>query len=174
MERQARQITVRSATVDDIEAMAAVHAAGWRKGFAGIVPPELTPTSDLLAKLLRERFADPGPTRIVAELGGEVSGFCNYGPTRDAGSDPGVGEIYVLFVDPAAWRQGVGRTLVRRALADLERHGCREATLWSAAGNARANRFYEALGFAPDGAEQTREQFGNVREVRFRRALGDG
>ena len=62
----------------------------------------------------------------------------------------------------------MGRSLVERALAELSEFS--EVTLWSAADNSPANAFYEALGFVRDGAEQARPDFGNVREVRYRRA----
>ena len=160
-------IRIRPATAEDIEAMAAVHAAGWEQGFAGIVPPELTPSLETLAERMRER---PGE-RLVAEIDGEVRGFCTFGPSRDADGEARVADIYVLFVDPRAWRGGVGKALVHQALAELEKAGYDQVTLWSAAENARANDFYERLGFSLDGAEQTRESFGKVREIRYRRDL---
>ena len=166
-----RIIIIRTATAEDIEAIAALHSAGWREGFAGIVPPELTPSPERLAQRMRERFADPARGRLVAEEGADLRGFCLFGASRDEGAEPSVGEIYVLFVDPSAWRRGVGRALVGHALTELKAGGFREVTLWSAAENARANPFYEELGFARDGAEQRREAFGEVREVRYRRAL---
>jgi ribosomal protein S18 acetylase RimI-like enzyme len=164
-----QRITTRDARVADIDLLAALHAAGWRKGFAGIVPPELTPTPDKLAERMRERFADPSGARVVAEIAGNVRGFCFFGPSRDAEAARSVAEIYVLFVDPSAWRRGIGRALVEHAMRELEEY-C-EVTLWSAAENARANAFYESLGFALDGAEQARESFGNVSEVRYRRRV---
>jgi ribosomal protein S18 acetylase RimI-like enzyme len=162
-------IEVRPATSADIEAMAALHSSGWREGFAGIVPPDLTPSPERLAQRMRERFAERPGGRLVAEIEGELRGFCFFGPSRDERADPAVGEIYVLFVAPASWRTGVGLALVKRALEELA--GFDEVTLWSAAENHRANAFYEALGFARDGADQLRPEFGNVREVRYRQAL---
>jgi ribosomal protein S18 acetylase RimI-like enzyme len=150
-------------------ALAAIHAAGWREGFAGIVPPELTPETGELAERMRERFAEPSRGRAVAEIDGSVLGFCFFGPSRDTGAERSVAEIYVLFVDPSTWRRGIGRALVSHALEKLDEY--RDLTLWSAAENARANAFYERLGFALDGAEQFRPEFGDVREVRYRRAL---
>ena len=165
---QVRVIEIREATTDDIEALAALHSAGWREGFAGIVPLELTPSPEQLAERMRERFADPARRRLVAEVDGDPWGFCILGPSRDEGTDPSVGEIYVLFVAPSAWRRGTGRALVEHALRELR--DFREVTLWSAAENARANAFYERMGFALDGAEQFRPEFGNVREIRYRLA----
>src|SRR3954449_811269 len=160
-------ISVRAARAEDIEAMAAVQAAGWRQGFAGIVPHELAPSAEQLASHMRERFADPSRGRAVAEQDGVLRGFCLFGPSRDEGSEPGIGEIYVLFVAPSAWRRGVGKALVDHALAELGKGEFRSVTLWSAAENARANSFYEKLGFVHDGARQEREQFGRVEEIRY-------
>src|SRR3954470_20409795 len=117
-------ISVRAARAEDIEAMAAVQAAGWRQGFAGIVPHELAPSAEQLASHMRERFADPSCGRAVAEQDGVLRGFCLFGPSRDEGSEPGIGE-----------------------LAELGKGEFRSVTLWSAAENARANSFYEKLGF---------------------------
>jgi|SRR5215211_4860345 len=111
------------------------------------------------------------PDVAVAEIEGELRGFCFFGPSRDECAEPGIGEIYVLFVDPSAWRGGVGKALVEHALEELTRGGFWEVTLWSAAVNHRANAFYENLGFLHDGARHAREQFGNVEEIRYRRPL---
>jgi RimJ/RimL family protein N-acetyltransferase len=49
-------------------------------------------------------------------------------------------------------------------------YGC--ITLWVLEGNARARRFYERAGFAPDGASHGLPDLGGVTEIRYRRALG--
>jgi GNAT superfamily N-acetyltransferase len=65
----------------------------------------------------------------------------------------------------------VGRTLIEHALAELRAAGYREATLWTLAESPPARAFYEACGFARDGAEQRRPLFGNPREIRYRTRL---
>lgn len=162
-------LEIRKATAEDIDAVAAVHAAGWRAAFGEILPPGFTPSVEELGARHRRRFAERPGGRLVAEVEGRLRGFCFFGPSRDEGAEPGVAEIYVLFVAPESWRSGIGRSLVEGALAELSDFG--EVTLWSAADNARANAFYEALGFSRDGARQTRPDFGNVTEERYRRAL---
>jgi ribosomal protein S18 acetylase RimI-like enzyme len=158
---------IRKATHDDVPAMAALQAAGWADAFGGLVPPERTPSAEELTQRLYRRF--PTGTRLVAESEGRMRGFCAFGASRDDDAGPGIGEIYVLFVAPSDWRRGIGGALAERALEQLDEF--EQVTLWSAAENARANRFYERLGFVPDGAEQVREEFGNVREIRYRRTL---
>lgn len=58
------------------------------------------------------------------------------------------------------------------ALRHLERAGYAEVTLWVLDTNIRAQRFYRAAGFSPDGAVKvdTSHSF-PLRELRFRRPL---
>jgi RimJ/RimL family protein N-acetyltransferase len=58
------------------------------------------------------------------------------------------------------------------AVAGLAQFGYVEATLWVLDANARARRFYERAGWAPDGAVMTDDSRGfRIREVRYRRTL---
>ena len=41
------------------------------------------------------------------------------------------------------------------------------ASLWVAEDNPRARRFYEKLGFRPDGESQVEEQLANIRDIRM-------
>ena len=74
------------------------------------------------------------------------------------------------------WRDGLSAgaddraTLV--AVDALVQRGCTEAYLWVVQANARARRFYEREGWAPDGVVKD-STFGgrSVREVRYRRGL---
>jgi hypothetical protein len=60
---------------------------------------------------------------------------------------------------------------VEASLARLRADAFDEATVWTLAESPRNLRFYEALGFRLDGAEQRREKFGAPLEIRLRRAL---
>jgi RimJ/RimL family protein N-acetyltransferase len=58
------------------------------------------------------------------------------------------------------------------ALDGLRDAGFRAVTLWVLGSNARARRFNERAGFAPDGAVEEEVMAGTtVAEVRYRRAL---
>jgi GNAT superfamily N-acetyltransferase len=107
----------------------------------------------------------------MAEDDGELLGYTACGTSRDADVPPEVGEVRTMFVSPTAWRRGVGRALMAAGLAELRRRGFTEATVWSFADNDRANAFYEASGFARDGAEKRQEHWAHLLEVRYRRSL---
>ena len=92
-------------------------------------------------------------------------------PLTPAGSDGRVAELYALYVHPAWWSTGTGRALMDRVLAKVRAAGYACITLWVLEANARARRFYQRAGFAPDGARHVLDELGGVTEIRYRRAL---
>jgi GNAT superfamily N-acetyltransferase len=166
---------VRSAVRADAEQISDLAVRSWREGFRGIVPDEIDAEAAWRPEWIEARLAGrvhDGAKILVAELGGRVAGFVLDGPCRDDDAQSGTGEVWALFVDPDQWRAGVGRALVEASLERLRADGCREVTVWTLAESPRNLRFYEALGFRLDGAEQRRESFGAPLEVRLRRTLG--
>jgi ribosomal protein S18 acetylase RimI-like enzyme len=119
--------------------------------------------------LVADEEEGPGDEREQPD--DELLGFVACGASRDPGAGPGTGELQTFFVAARSWRRGVGRGLMSAALADLAARGYAEATVWSFAANARANAFYEAHGFRPDGAERREEAWADILEVRYRRKL---
>ena len=108
---------------------------------------------------------------LMAEDGSGMLGFTMCGESRDPDATHEAGEVRTMFVVPAAWGRGAGSALMTEALDDLRERGYSEATVWSFADNERANRFYEARGFSPDGTERTEEVWADILEVRYRRSL---
>jgi len=88
---------------------------------------------------------------LVCERDSEVAGVCQFGPSRDDDAPEDRGEIYSLNVLPDRWRSGIGRELMAASLDQLSGRSLASPTLWVVSSNDRARRFYEALGFAPDG-----------------------
>jgi GNAT superfamily N-acetyltransferase len=116
-------------------------------------------------------LSDPGVRILVADADGQLLGHTSFGTSRDEGTPGHVGEVRSFFVSPPAWRRGVGRELLAGALTGLTEMGFAQATLWSFAGNARANAFYEAHGFTRDGATRTEQVWADILQVRYRRPL---
>ena len=108
-------------------------------------------------------------TIVVAEVDGSLSGFAAAGHAR--GDDEfGMGELYAINVDPAAWGQGAGRALLAAATAWLD---ARFATsiLWVVDSNQRARVLYERAGWSLDGATRREDYDGTgVDNSRYRRA----
>ena len=87
---------------------------------------------------------------LVAERDGALLGFAALYMRKD-----GDAELDGLFVEPKAWRGGIGRALVEAALA---RAGALGAPRLTVIGNPHARGFYLKLGFVMTGTFET--QFG--------------
>lgn len=72
---------------------------------------------------------------FVATDGDRLTGFAGY-------TGPYIGW---MFVDPACFRRGIGRALLRRLLEEIDG----DAWLWSLKGNDRAAALYRNEGFEP-------------------------
>jgi ribosomal protein S18 acetylase RimI-like enzyme len=112
------------------------------------------------------------PPLLVAELSGDVVGFAAFGPAQPGLDSSGVGQLYAVNLDPAHWRKGIGRALLRNVTTALTAMKFREAVLWVVPENVRARALYEAEGWTEDGGVRTEEVLGaTVAEVRYRRQL---
>lgn len=170
---------VRLAAVEDASAIARVQIAAWRAAYADIVPAQFLASLDVGERADRWRTrigptADAGaPTFVALDTTDAVRGFAHSGPIRDDDLSPeGRAEVYTVYVDPVAWRHGIGSTLMT-AVEDFWRpSGIRELVLWAFEDNPAARAFYVRLGYALDGTHKI-DDFGGTRiaEVRFRRRL---
>jgi GNAT superfamily N-acetyltransferase len=139
------QPNIRTATAADAPTLARIYVDSWNQGFQSLMPSREC-TSDLVRRWEIDLSA-PFPKRWwAAELDGVVAGFAGIGPSRDP-VDPSLGELDTIAVDPAYWRHGVGRALMKVALQFLKSDGYREGVLWTLANYERGQRFYEAMGW---------------------------
>jgi GNAT superfamily N-acetyltransferase len=166
-------VTIRTATIEDAEAVARLHVRAWQRAYAGIMPADFLTGLDPADWARRRRAGFDSPlakifTTLVAVAdetppahdASPIVGFTTVGPYRENQQldhlDRAVGEILAMYVDPVSWGAGVGRALMAAALAELTgRRGFAEVRLWVLAENAQARRFYERAGLVPDGHRST-------------------
>jgi GNAT superfamily N-acetyltransferase len=171
---QAAPVSVRPARLHEADALAETAISAWREGFRGIVPEAVDPATAWRPERIADRLrgvSHDGSEILAAEVAGEICGLVLVGPHRTGEGVGPEGEIIALYVHPTRWRQGVGSALVEAALDRLAGWGYAEAVVWTLAESTRNLAFYDALGFARDGASQRRPSFGSPLEVRFRIAL---
>ncbi|MFC4961677.1 GNAT family N-acetyltransferase [Streptomyces mauvecolor] len=153
----------------DVPAVAEIRVRGWQEAYAGIVPGSCLDamSTEETARRTRERLADPAGTTtdvVAVAEDHEILGWAAFGPNTDTGW-----ALHALYVRPDRIGTGVGRALLA-AVHEAVGPGA-AVELWVLRDNARARRFYELAGYAPDGAEEQEDYDGvPVTELRYRRA----
>ncbi|MFF7258972.1 GNAT family N-acetyltransferase [Streptomyces sp. NPDC008159] len=169
-------LRVRHMALTDCRAVAEIRVGGWRTAYAGLVPQSYLDGLDVAEDAEKRRGmllkAGNPVVNLVAERAGEVLGWAAYGPYRDGDIRTGDAELYAIYVRPGHLGHGVGGALLRTSLDRCRAAGYPRVFLWVFKENARAGRFYEHHGFAPDGVEEPFEVDGvEIPEVRYARQL---
>jgi len=145
----------------DAREIARVQVAAWQSAYRGLLPASTLDrlTVEAGEKQWQERLSNPAGEYLVVTHAGRVTGFAGYGATGDEDLDvETVGEIYVLYVAPEEWRKGYGTALVGEAVARLEGKGVTQIVVWVLHDNVPAIAFYQAAGFATDGARKVKQR----------------
>ncbi|UUV30142.1 GNAT family N-acetyltransferase [Amycolatopsis roodepoortensis] len=158
---------IRPATVEDAWPIAEVNVRSWQSAYQGLLPELYLRDLSVEGRAARwqRTLSDPanqGDILVLVE-DGTLLGFTAVDRIR--------GELRAIYLDPEHWGTGLGRLLLDTAVAALRESGHREATLWVLDTNKRAQRFYAAGGWVPDGATKTDTMPGEdvqLSEVRYR------
>ena len=150
--------TIRFAVRADAPRVVQIYVDSWNDGFGDLMPP--IEVSDARVARWADTLADGN--WWVAEVDGTMAGVVGIGASRDP-IDPGLGELDTIAVDPAYWRQGVGKALMQKALLALAAT-YPEAILWTLANYPQGQRFYESTGWTLDGGSRN-----DGRQISYRR-----
>jgi RimJ/RimL family protein N-acetyltransferase len=159
----------------DADAMGRVHVRAWQAAYRSVMPDDYLDGLDPeeRASMWRRQIAARGGAGVlVVSADDEVAGFAAFGPCHDDGAPAEQGQVYAINLDPAHWRKGLGRDLLRAGTAELAALGFKSLVLWVVLQNERARRFYESEGWVADGMSREEEVLGAVAtEVRYVRRL---
>jgi len=169
-------IRIREGEQRDIEAIATIHVRAWQDAYRGQLSDDYLEGLDIAERIPQTRSmieGSPPEFRVwVSQDDEDIVGFAVTGPSQDADADPKTGEVYAIYLDPSRVGTGAGRALFEHAVADLRARGYSTATLWVLESNERARRFYEAAGWATDGASTSERVDCEMRPtVRYRVGL---
>jgi ribosomal protein S18 acetylase RimI-like enzyme len=155
-------------------AVARVHVRAWQAAYRGLMPESYLSGLRPEERAQRYDFASLDPSRprtLVAIEADTILGFATTSPARDEDA-AGRGELCALYVEPDCWGRGIGCALTSAAREQLQELGFAQAVLWVVAGNARAERFYQADGWTRDELQRPQQIWNvTVSTVRYSRML---
>ena len=134
-ERVPDGVTLRAFEPDDVDAIVAVNG----RAFASHPEQGAMDRADFEQRASSDWFDPAG--LFVAERDGNVVGF------HWTKVDHGIGEVYVVGVDPSEQGSGLGTALTARGLHHLQESGLRTVDLYVEGDNDPALAVYRRLGF---------------------------
>ncbi|MEO0994723.1 MAG: GNAT family N-acetyltransferase, partial [Pseudomonadota bacterium] len=154
---------------DDVPRLAEIRRMAWTHAYTGLIP------AAALARLASEHGmgwwlerVEEGQSALVIELADTVQGYAWIGKQRGLKVNGDArGEIYELYLDPAAQGTGLGRKLFASARARLAEAGFTGVVVRSLAENESGCRFYRALGGQEVGCGMTRVDGQWLPEITF-------
>ena len=140
--------TLRQATADDADALVRMHTLAHEQCYASQLPAAFFEArrATILERVERRRphLESDAPRIIALDAAGDIVGFADAGPGRDA-DRPEELELYSLYTLNRAYGSGLGAALLEAAIGDSP------AYLWVLEENPRARAFYAKHGFRADG-----------------------
>ena len=142
-------VIIRPAKLKDIEKMASVHVSAWKTAYRNIFPQDFLDnlSTDLWTKRFNDMIVNKRSFAFIAELDEKIVGDIIFGKSRDINFDT-FGEIYAINILPDYQKQNIGKTLILKALSELQyKHYYKSVFLKVVDKNENARKFYEYIGF---------------------------
>ncbi|GAA4588126.1 ribosomal protein S18 acetylase RimI-like enzyme [Actinoplanes octamycinicus] len=164
----------RPATSADAFRVAEICASAYRAAYRDLLPPGYIDRT-VAVYFGAERVARQVPAHPprwfgyqVAEEGGRLVGAAGGGLTGD-----GVGELHLIYLDPAERHRGLGTLLLNRVVEQIRAAGGAEVWLSVFLGDAAGIGFYRSRGFQPVETVQAglSRADDHIRCLRMRRKL---
>jgi len=149
-------ITLRFATIDDVNLLTELGARTFEETFAADNTPEDMArylASAFNAAQQTDELSDHDSIFLIAEVSGVAAGYAKLhaGPPADGIDGTNPIELVRLYVDRKWLGRGVGEALMRRCLDEADRSGFKTIWLGVWERNLRAQAFYRKWNFQAVG-----------------------
>jgi RimJ/RimL family protein N-acetyltransferase len=166
---------IRDAVVGDEHVITEITIRAWQAAYRHILPPSRldTMTGAGREQDWHEHLVKRDWIILLAEEDETELGLIALGSARDPDCGDEVAELFSIYMDPGAWRRGIGRQLLDQGLERLPGDRIREVVLWVFEENHQARRFYESTGFElePDSRRLIEVWGSRHAEVRYRLSM---
>lgn len=144
-----QNIIIRSANIDDAEKIADIKIEGWQTAYKGIIDDNFLNNMSLEKETEKRRInIENGVNIFVAEIDGEVVGFClyrDYNENLDKYPEADC-EVTSLYVRNKLRRKCIGKKLFQSILEKFRAEGKKKMILGCLKENYPSRAFYEKMG----------------------------
>ena len=164
---------IRKAELKDAEGIKTVCSDGYRQTYPDLISPQH------IEKVIQKFYNVERIESEITTTGKEWNGwFVAVEQNKVAGAGgggfiaEGTAELFVLYLDPARKRQGIGTQLLDAITKDQVERGAKEQWVSVAKGNAMGIPFYEAIDFEFQ-SEQPAYEMDGYTSLRYKRTIRD-
>jgi len=155
---------VRPATTEDARGIAEVHVRSWQAAYRGLYPQDKLDAMSVDDAEVRQRQwlgDDRAATAatLVVEDRRRVVGFATLAKVASEDRGGPAGELHGIYLHPDGWRQGTGTLLWQEVEQVAQAAGWKWLFVRVFTANARARRFYEAMGCVGDESSTRVQRF---------------
>lgn len=164
------KITVREASIYDIDTTVKIISETWKNSFSHFVSKATVQNySDAtrIKPMVKNWHDDICCHLYLASLNDDICGHLMW---RYPSEIQYFAEIATLFVTKIGQGKGIADTLLKNATHDMLKNRVNTAFLWVFKDNIRAINFYKKKGFYHDG-KKLKDRFDNAVELRYRLTL---
>ncbi|MDR2020305.1 MAG: GNAT family N-acetyltransferase [Treponema sp.] len=167
---------IRKAVINDSPRIAEIHVFSSRYAYKDFIPMENLinkMTVKNIEKSIRKYLSNNiKPFEMyVYEDNNIIKGFMTIGNCTDGDKDNNTFELENIYVDPLFQRQHIGTELIDYFIKTAVEKNKKEAVLWATEKNSNAIKFYDSMGFIPDGKKMRFELLNNEMCIRYWKSL---
>lgn len=165
---------IRPATINDVPDLARVHIDSWQATYGKLVPEYSLQRFSYQRReeCFRTSLTTGKEETFLVQMEQRIVGFLTLGAARDTDLDVScTGEIWGIYISPDYWRRGIGKKLTEEAETIFKNRKFNRIVLWVLESNQPARRFYEALGYSPDGETKYIDRGTPLKAIRYAKNL---
>ena len=141
-------IIIRNVKEEDIPLVVDIQINGWKTAYRGIIDDISLDTMNKEAKIEKRKkdYKDSG--FIVAEVEGEIVGFCRYiDSNKFSPEETNIDcELLALYVKPELKYNGIGTKLFEHVVKEFKSKNKKQMILWCLKDNENSKKFYTKMG----------------------------
>ncbi len=140
-----KKIIIRNIEEKDIPDVVDIQIRGWQTAYKNIIDEKFLQSMDREKKIEKQKQEYKNTSFIVAELAGQVVGYCRYLENNDYQQNIDC-EIRALYVKPELKYQGIGSQLVTFVINEFKQKNKTKMIIWCLKENEPSKKFYTKMG----------------------------